>query len=504
MARAVGKQSQVPPSVGGLNANDAITSMPPQDAVTLDNWFPEATYLRIRRGASSWATGFSAPVQSLMEYRGTSPKLFAASGTAIYDVSTAGAIGAASLSGLTNALWQSIMFSNASGTYLVAVNGADGVRTYNGSAWATQTITGVTATGLVQVASFKRRLWFAENASTKAWYLGTDAISGAATSLDLGGIWRLGGNLARIFAMSYDTYGGGLTEYIGFLSTMGELAVYAGTDPSSSSTWSLVGTFRIAGPAGSRATTQVGGDIRILTHDGVVSLLDTVRLDPSQAQEASNSQKITPLLSDDYQTYSGLTGWQIINHPAVHAMLVNVPTSNSTFRQYVMNTLTGAWCRFTGWNAYCFGTFGDALYFGASNRVVKAWTGLDDEGSAIPAIVQTSFNASKAPGTNKRYTLVRPLVQATAQPNAMVGVSVDYTVDSPAAPYSTTQAGSVWGTALWDAGTWGLGMTNRRDWASVGAFGRAASITYSTSTIGVDLQINGFDLMYEPAGGPSL
>lgn len=53
----IGTQKQVPPPVGGLNARDAITSMPPEDALVLDNIWVEPTYARIRRGSEAWATG---------------------------------------------------------------------------------------------------------------------------------------------------------------------------------------------------------------------------------------------------------------------------------------------------------------------------------------------------------------------------------------------------------------------------------------------------------------
>lgn len=59
---ATGTQKQVPPPVGGLNARDAITSMPPEDALVLDNIWPETTYGRIRRGSASWATGIATNV----------------------------------------------------------------------------------------------------------------------------------------------------------------------------------------------------------------------------------------------------------------------------------------------------------------------------------------------------------------------------------------------------------------------------------------------------------
>jgi hypothetical protein len=68
--QAVARDAIVPVPVGGLNARDALDSMPPTDALVLDNWFPETSYLRLRRGFSTWVTGFSAAVETLMEWDG--------------------------------------------------------------------------------------------------------------------------------------------------------------------------------------------------------------------------------------------------------------------------------------------------------------------------------------------------------------------------------------------------------------------------------------------------
>lgn len=444
-----------------------------------------------------------APVQTLMEWAGPTRRFFAAASSAIWEVTASGAVGPAVVTGTGNATFSHIMYANSGGAYLVAVNGADGVRTFNGTTWAVQTITGATATTFDQVASFKRRLWFA-NGTPIVYYLGTDAISGAATAFDLGPVLRTGGNIVRIFAASYDTYGGGLTEYISFLSDTGEMAVYTGTDPSSAATWALVGVFRVASPIGVRASCQLLGDALILTADGVVSILNMIRIDPSEAKNATLSQKINLLIQQDFQTYGGLSGWQILSFPAQHAIIVNVPTSATTFRQYVLNVLTGAWCRFTGWNAYCFGTFGDNLYFGGLGKVVKAWTGLDDEGRAINCSMSTAFNTFKTAGTNKRVTMVRPLVQASGLSGAAVGVNLDYEPLPVQAPYSVAVSGSRWDVAQWDVNVWAVDMGPQRDWASVGGTGRAISVNYAFATIGVDVQINGFDVMYEPAKGPAL
>src|SRR4051812_41895359 len=83
----------LPPPVGGWNKRDALPSMPPGDAVRLDNWIPDTASVRLRKGFASWATGMTDAVESLMEYAPPSGanKLFAATATTIWDVTASGA-----------------------------------------------------------------------------------------------------------------------------------------------------------------------------------------------------------------------------------------------------------------------------------------------------------------------------------------------------------------------------------------------------------------------------
>jgi hypothetical protein len=76
-----------------------------------------------------------------MEWAGpSSRKMFAAKSTDIYDVTTPGAVGAAVVSSLSSAYWQTVNFTTAGGSFLVLCNGADSVRNYDGTTWTTPSI----------------------------------------------------------------------------------------------------------------------------------------------------------------------------------------------------------------------------------------------------------------------------------------------------------------------------------------------------------------------------
>lgn len=499
-AGQTGRQIQIPPPVGGLNARDSIANMPPQDALTLDNIFPEASYGRVRYGYEVHATGLPGAVETLMEWSGTSRKFFAASGTAIYDVSSAGAVGAASLSGLTNAKWQFVNFTTPGGNFLVCVNGADGVRTYNGTTWASSAITGMTAANAAQVAVWGNRLWFAENNSTKAWYLPTSSIAGAAASIELGSVWRLGGTLARIVSASFDTMGQGLSDFIGFLSTNGELAVYTGNDPATVGTFALVGRFRMGAPIGTRCSYQSGGDVAIITNDGVLSMMQMLRVDRTEAPRAAITDKIARLFSSDADAYSTLSGWQIIGYPARHMVIVNVPTSSTTAQQYVMNAISGAWCRYTNINAACWGLFSNNLYFGAQSGgvVYKAETGQTDNTANISYAWKSAFNGCGNAAVIKRFTLMRPILTVNSTVNPTLGVDVDYGEGDLTSTSTVAVTGPTWDGSVWDAAVWGGASLNAAPWSSVGKVGRTVAVRLAGQVRGVEMAINAADLVFEP------
>jgi hypothetical protein len=198
--RAVSRSKSITAPIGGLNARDSLAAMPPQDAAILTNFFPTPTTVDLRKGYTQWSTGYPANVESLMPYiTATTSKLFAASGTSFYDACATGAVGAAVVTGLTNARWQSANMATPAGQFFYAVNGVDKPRYYDNAAWVAvdagtvPAITGVTTTKLVHVNVYKTRLYFVEVDSFRVWYLPVNSIGGAAASLDLGSIFKLGG-----------------------------------------------------------------------------------------------------------------------------------------------------------------------------------------------------------------------------------------------------------------------------------------------------------------------
>lgn len=502
----VARTQSVPAPVGGLNAVDSIAEMPPNDAVVLDNWFPKPSYIELRQGYTNWATGFPGWVESLMGYSNVSgEKLFAASGTKFYDATSQGAIGAAVVTGLTNARWEHTNLATAAGQYLYAMNGVDKPQLFDGTNWtaidggSTPAITGVTTTTLRNPVVWKNRLWMVETATLHAWYLPVQSVGGAASKWDLGTIFKLGGELRVILTASIAT-ASDFDDYIAFLTTEGEIAIYAGTDPATAGLFVLQGVYRIGKPVGRRCFFKNGADSLIICSDGLVSLSALVRQGRGKKAETV-SYKIQNLINTDVQAFNGNFGWQGVVHALGNKIIVNVPeVQNTLAHQYVQNTVSGSWCRFTGWNAACFEVLGDKLYFGANTIVALADTGQSDNGSIITGSCLPAFSYFKT-DRQKLFTFVRPLFTSTGSVTPLMALNTDFNTSAPTGlvPFGMTTY-SVWDVSHWDVSPWGASLTVRKIWQTVGGIGFTASLYIKVASKADTIQLNAIDYLFQPGG----
>ena len=500
----VSQPGALPPPVGGLNAVDAITDMPAQDALVLDNFFCQPDFVEIRKGYESHATGLGAAVDGLFTWHGpTSEKMFGAISTDIFEVTSSGAVGAADVTGLTNGKWQDTMMSTSGGNFLIICNGADAVRNYNGTTWATTpAITGVAPADLINVWSHARRLWFIEDGTTSAWYLGVGAIGGAATEFNFGELLTCGGELIAGASLTRDG-GNGPDDFFVVVSSNGEVILYRGTDPATASDWVLVGVYRIPEPIGRRCIVKIGADLGIITKAGFLSLSQMLGLDAAVAERAAITRKVDRFITDDAANFGSNFGWEVVRKPSRNMLLLNVPTSEGTTqRQWAMNTLTGSWSRFTGYNMQTFALLNGELYGGGNSGTVwKLDTGFQDNGGGYIADLKTAFSYFGARGVQKHFKLMRTLYETNGAPGFVMDLNVDFAdVAITAAPSAVTASGDVWDTATWDSGTWSGGAAIQRGWLGANNTGETVAVRARVVTDGSSFRVNGFDLVAEVGG----
>lgn len=503
--KRVSSQTTLQAPTGGLNAKDALADMPEQDAIIMDNYFPTPSSVESRGGSLSHVTGITGAVETLASYNnGIIKKLFCAAGTAIYDVTSSGTVGAAVVSSRSNARYQHINFGTAGGNFLLMVNGADKMSVYTGSTWyldgTTTTVTGFDTADAIHINNFKNRVFFIEKESLRAWYLPVSSIGGAANSLDFSGLFKLGGFLMAMGNWTIDN-AAGVDDYACFITSEGEVALYKGTDPSSASTWALVGTFRMGKPLGRRCMVKAGADVLVVTTDGAFPLSKALLTDRSQSNLAA-TDKISKLINLDVVAYFNNFGWQPIIFPEGNKLIINVPTiENVESIQYVMNTQHGAWCRFKNWNAYCWEIMDNQLFFGTNGAVIQADTGASDQGANINGEILQAFNYFGSKGTQKIFKLARAIFQSDSYIFPTVRINTDFDLKvKPALQNQSVATGALWDVALWDVAPWTAGDVISKDWRSLSGIGMCGALNISTSLKGASWKWVSTDIVYENGG----
>jgi len=490
----------VPAPVKGWNAKDSLADMDPDWAVTLDNIFPNLTDIELRSGYASHGTGVgSGAVETLAAWAGpSSSKLLACGGGAIYDASSPGAASSIATSKTSNR-WQTTMFGTAGGNFLYMVNGVDAPIYYDGSSFTTPSLTGVTATEIVDVIAHHRRLFFAFTDSLVIGYLAVNSITGAVSTFDLGGLCTKGGSIQALASWTRDG-GSGPDDIFVAITTEGEVILYSGTDPGTAADWLLVGSsFSIGKPLGRRCIETVGSDLIVTTQDGAIQLASMLPIDRVGAAAKALSDNIHNEFLASARSYGSNFGWQSIHYPQGSYALFNVPLSATTSQQYVANTLTGAWCCFKGQNAACWAIFKGDIYFGSTTGgvVYKADTGTSDNGANIEYTIKPAFNYFGKRGVNKLFTLCRPHFTANGSLNVAIDLNVDFATTTPTSiPSSSTLNAALWDVSLWDEANWSSNI-NVADWLTVYGIGDCATPVIRGAENALTMKFSSYDVIWQ-------
>lgn len=398
------------------------------------------------------------------------------------------------------------------GTYVITVTGATtftytmatapaGNATTVG-AYTVIGITGVDSSRFANVNLFKNRLYFTEKESLTCWYLDVDAIGGPATPLYFGGIARNGGYLQAMGTWTLDA-GQGADDYAVFVTSMGEVIVYNGTDPDNADTWALKGVWQIGQTFSRRCFFKWSGDLLLLTQDGLVPLssaLQSSRLDP----RVNLTDKIFYAVSQAATLYYNNFGWQINYFASENMLILNIPITNGT-EQYVMHTITKSWGRFTGIEAHCWEVSGDAdMHFGGNGIIGDFYQANSDDGANINAASQQAYSYFESPGQLKRFTMVRPILQSSGGiPNVYCGLSTDFNTEINLGQVSFNPAAmsdGVWDSSLWDNANWAGGLTTTSVWQGVTGIGFTGSINLNVAARNIELHWVSTDYIMERGG----
>lgn len=440
----------IPYCTGGWDTKNPLPSMPPQNAIVLDNMIVTNDSIVSREGYSENITDLDGSVYSLFEFaNATSIQLISCtSAGSIYQ-----GVGEAATqigSDFAGGKWQGGMMNQ----YLLLFSGTDTPQKYDGTTLSDNVFTGsgLIPANLVGGTNFKNYLITWENNKCGFWYGDSDAISGPLTFFDLSTIARYGGYVISCTVWTYNTSGGsGLQARLVIILSTGEVLIYEGSNPGDATVWALIASCKIARPVSQRAILELGGDIYILTEYDLVSLTDILR-----NNEKPNTQSLLiGAISKAVASYKTSFGWQLIYYPNGSLIILNVPTSVSNeFEQYVVNLATGGASRFLNMNGYCFAVYNDNLYFGGDEVVYQGLNGENDNGEFITITARQAYSNY---GIDKEKTLnyIKPYFKFDSDVDISTTISYDFKENTIyQVNQALTNSGNYWDTFYWDTVYW--------------------------------------------------
>jgi hypothetical protein len=481
---AVAKPIKLPAPTNGWYVGDNQADAPAGTAWTMDNVFPQLDYVRVRRGSTAYSTALgSGIITTLIPYNaGVNAKFFGIGGTTIYDISSPGVASATTVTTLTNSTAEYIQFTGSGGQFLLVCNGVDLTQIYNGATWGTAPLTTGLSAPVSNLWVHKSRIYGIQGTSLNAFYLAVDSIGGPATNFPLSSIFKYGGYLLAGGTWAISSTNGPY-EFMVLVSSEGEVATFYGDYPGAAN-WELKGTFKISKPLGKRCLQKAGGDLAIMTEDGLIAMSQIEKLDQIALQNTAITKPIAPAWRQAVLSRNGLAGWQITLWPLESMAIVNLPKTDSLDKtQFVVNARSGAWARYLGWDANCFSVHNNKLYYGTSDgRVLQAESGGADDG-AIPytATIAWSYNDFGSQAVSKYLTSARLFCIESMSTAPNVFSLFDYNTTIPSGMVTGTNTsfgGALWGTAIWGVDVWGDTTQASQKYFNPTGIGSAISLVY--------------------------
>lgn len=506
--------ASIPAPTGGWNARDALDSMDPADAITLVNMIPRDGYVESRKGSALYTDLGSSltpsGISTLIPYQNT--KFLAAFSTDIVDITDPDTPVPLTHASFGSPKFQFTAFQNK----VILVNGEDVAVEYDGTDLTDLVITGHPTGIFWGCNTFKGRVFYWEEGVQSFWYAQAGSYQGALTEFDLSTQLRTGGTLVMMLTMTVDA-GDGIDDFAVFVFSTGETLVYQGDDPENSLRWSSSGRFQIGEPLSIRGHSKVGGTEIVLTKDGWLDI--STALSGGRLSEASTySDKIVQAAKQSANQYAQYFGWECFYYPAGNLFIVNIPRSEFKTvpntggtewaiesEQHARNTSTGAWCRFTGWQATTFAVWKDQLYFAQGAQVYRADVGVADSSNPIQIESIPAFNHLGAKGRRKQVTMCAHITNFQNPEYLVKDGMADYNVafqnQVVEAPFV---GGAQWDLVDWDEAFWASDdqalIQTTEGWSDVSAFGYAVTVSMRASISGFSVKWYGTNYIYRPAG----
>jgi len=496
----------IPAPVRGIVQAENEAFMQPGGANVQTNWATTMKGVKLRGGCIRWCElPETTPIISAFEYSdGNAQRMYAANATKLYDVTTG--IATMIKDGQGSGNYFSAQMNNNSGDNFMIVGNDAGdflLRTRDGLAFfllsgvigaAGDGVPNITydpaklpagvpqGTGLVYSWKYRNRLYFIQESSMNAWYLPLDAVGGVLQPIYLAGAATKGGKLLFGASWSIDA-GDGIDDKCVFVTDLGELLIFTGSNPSDAANWRQEGRYQIGPPLGMNAHMLLGGDLLIATVDGIVPVSQAIQKDSGALTLALLTRNIKPLWRgevDDKREWP----WTMKRWDEYGGIFVATPggTTPSTKHCLVANNETGAWFVYT-WDVTCLIRMRGDMFFGTQTGIVMQAdrTGYDD-GLPYTATLVGGWETFQSGAARVTWHQARAVFASRfAEPfQPQLAAAVDYLITIPPPPPPGLDPGvlDVWDEGLWDDALWdtpaaGKAPIRNTMWVSIGMSGFA-------------------------------
>ena len=509
----------IPAPIGGWNARDALDLMPPTDAISLINLIPRETSVEARKGNDVIIDSGYDVYESIFTYNGSGGNELLAVGEAtgtgssnLYLIdpvaktaTSKGVLQGTVLAGQNR--WQTL---NINDKIIMVSDGLITPFQWDGTTLAAITFTVATVAeqkAFSGVIGYKKRAYYWTEGNNSFWYPTTaGAYAGALGEFTIDFTTQRGGGIKELVTWTRDS-GDGMDDLLVILMDTGETLVYSGDNPASN--FSLIGVFALGAPISIRGSCNLASDRIIISRDGYINLSNS--LQSARLQEAGHvGSKIVNEVKQLIELYSDNYGWEINFFPSQSLLLINVPvdtiTPFPTYKQHVMNTNTGSWCEFSGWNAVSFTEYNNEVYYCTSEgKIFKAFTGVSDNDDFIYNECVPAFNSFEMPTRKKQLTMCTVISDFYAPKFISVDGHSEFNINtSPALNYPTEVNGEEWDVGDWDVANWddgisGIGKITAHPFI-VSAIGFSVTIKARHATKKQTVKYYSFKLKFKQAG----
>lgn len=498
--------TNLPAPVNGLNYRNPITQQDPKDAIVLTNLIARPYGVELRKGWQYHTDTLGGSVKTLLAHTPLSDPidrtLFAAVSTGdVYDVTTRNApvlsINIADQDDPGHVSYTN--FVTEGDAFLCAVFPGAGYYIYSVAGGWVNIPVGVAALQLEfppgdtttpaefsYITSWKNRLFFVKRETGRAYFLPVGQIAGLLEVFDFGPMFTRGGYLDIITTWTMDG-GDGIDDRMVIIGSGGDLLIYAGTDPSDSSLFNMIGRWYVGvPPTGKRYFSVYGGDIVIVTTRGLVFLSELLQFGGKFQDFSTSSGKVNQRLSALVAASLEDQYWEVRYLLKEQIVLINMPTvPGLTDNQIVFDVNATAFSMFDNAEMFCTEVFGGELFFGMETGETAQGLIGDNDGQTVADVrgedlegeVQTAWQPNGDGSVLKRYLLVQPFFISSAPPSVKIQINTDWrTSGVVGAPDFVEPDQSVWDTALWDIATWQGGANSYKAWAGCHGLGYYASL----------------------------